>query len=299
MMARRIGNVHPKYDLPETGERGWALLGLLLALGVMSIVLASSIVPNVQMQVQRDKELEMMYRGDQIAQGIARYYSGGALRGIQLTRRPAYGYLLDLAKLRDGVTIGVNERKFVRPSALIDPISNAEWEPIRARDPRIMPFLQAWAAQTLFPIPNDYLLLAGPPVKSVFDELRLPSSDQPSGTTTAPGQAPPIINPANPGSPPPRPRQNPNDPDADVDGIDNIVDPLAHLFDTDAPGRSNAPIVGVASKRKGKAANAYFGLEQYEEWIFIFIPTTPQQGLGVPPPPPNPGQPIRPPQISQ
>jgi type II secretory pathway pseudopilin PulG len=293
MMPLQIGKADRKYSSQQTGERGWALLGLLLALGVMSIVLASSIVPNVQMQVQRDKELEMMYRGDQMAQGIARYYSGGALRGIQLTRRPPYGYLLDLAKLRDGVTIGVNERKFVRPSALIDPIANAEWEPIRARDPRIGPFLQAWAAQTLLPIPNDYLLLAGPPARSVFDELRPPTSDQPSGATP-PGEAPPIINPANPGSPP-RPRQDPDDPDID----DSVVDPLAHLFDTDAPGQSNAPIVGVASKRKGKAANAYFGLEQYQEWIFIFIPTTPQQGLGVPPVPPNPGQQIRPPQISK
>ncbi|HSE37325.1 MAG TPA: hypothetical protein VLG74_08490 [Blastocatellia bacterium] len=288
-------------DSRQANEHGWALLGLLLALGVMSIVLASSIVPNVQMQVQRDKELEMMYRGEQISQGIARYYNNGALRGIQLLRRPPYGYLLDLAKLRDGITIGVNERKFVRPSALIDPISNADWEPIRARDPRIMPFLQAWAAQTLLPIPNDYLLLAGPPTRSVFNELRPSFSDAPSGTA-APGQAPPappIINPANPGSPSARPNENPDDPNSDVD---DIVDPLAHLFDSDAPGKSNAPIVGVAPKRKGKAANAYFGLERYEEWIFIFLPTTPQQGLGVPPPPnpPNPGQQIiRPPPISQ
>jgi type II secretory pathway pseudopilin PulG len=37
------------------GEQGWALLGLLLALGIMSIVLSSSIIPNVQMQVQRAK----------------------------------------------------------------------------------------------------------------------------------------------------------------------------------------------------------------------------------------------------
>lgn len=299
-MATELQSAHSTIDSTQAGERGWALLGLLLALGVMSIVLASSIVPNVQMQVQRDKELEMMYRGEQMAQGIARYYNGGALRGIQLLRRPPYGYLLDLTKLRDGVTIGVNERKFVRPSALIDPISNSEWEPVRARDPRIMPFLQAWAAATLLPIPNEYLLLAGPPTKSIFSEVRPPSSDPPDGTAGQ-GQAPPIINPANPGSPPGRPRI-PDDPDTDVDG-DDIVDPLAHLFDSDAPGRSNAPIVGVAPKRKGKAANAYYALERYEEWLFIFVPTNPQLPVvpnsGQRPLIPNPGQQIRPPQISQ
>src|SRR4030095_2728658 len=173
----------------RAGEEGWALLGLLLALGVMSIVLASSIVPNVQVQVQRDKELEMMYRGIQMSEGIARYYNGGALRGIQLLQRPPYGYLTELAKLRDGVTIGVNERKFVRPSALRDPVSSGEWEPVRARDPRIMPFLQAWAAQTLIPIPTQYLLLAGPPTKSVFGS---PEEPEPGA-----GQRPPIVNPAN------------------------------------------------------------------------------------------------------
>jgi type II secretory pathway pseudopilin PulG len=294
MMALQIRSARHTCASPHAGEQGWALLGLMLALGVMSIVLASSIVPNVQMQVQRDKELEMMYRGEQISQGIARYYNAGALRGIQLLQRPPYGYLLELAKLRDGVTIGVNERKFVRASAMIDPISNAEWEPVRARDPRIGPFLQAWAAQTLIPIPTQYLLLAGPPTKSVFGKSAPPPSESAPGSV-APGQTPPIVNPANPGNPPGRPGQKPDE-DDDDDDDDEIFDPLGHLFETGTPGQSNAPIVGVAPKRKGKAANAYFGLERYEEWVFIFIPTTPQQGLGAPQ---QPGQTVRPPQISQ
>jgi type II secretory pathway pseudopilin PulG len=281
---------------PRAGEGGWALLGLLLALGVMSIILASSIVPNVQMQVQRDKELEMLYRGVQMSEGIARYYNGGALRGIQLLQRPPYGYLTELAKLRDGVTIGVNERKFVRASALIDPLSNAEWEPVRARDPRIMPFLQAWAAQTLIPIPTQYLLMAGPPTRSVFGRPGdSPSSETPPASG-GPGQSPPVINPANPGNPQTRPPgRRQDDPDADDD--DEIDDPLEHLFESGSPGQSNAPIIGVAPKKKGKAANAYFGLANYEEWVFIFIPTTPQQGGASLPVPP--GQQIRPPQTSQ
>jgi len=155
MMLLPIRTVQRTNGTPRSGEQGWALLGLMLALGVMSIVLASSIVPNVQMQVQRDKEIEMMYRGEQVSEGIARYYNGGALRAIQLFQRPPYGYLTELAKLRDGVTIGVNERKFVRASAMIDPMTNSEWEPVRARDPRVMKFLQAWAAQTLIAIPNQ------------------------------------------------------------------------------------------------------------------------------------------------
>jgi len=236
-----------------------------------------------------------MYRGQQISEGIARYYNGGALRGIQLLQRPPYGYLTELAKLRDGVTIGVNERKFVRASAMIDPISNQEWEPVRARDPRIMPFLQAWASVTLIPIPTQYLLLAGPPTKSVFGKNSSPALDPAAGTT--PGQAPPLVVPANPGNPQTKPPgRTPADLDDDDDDDDEINDPLAHLFQTGTPGQTNAPIVGVAPKRKGKAANAYFGLENYEQWIFIFIPKTVQQGVGAPQ---LPVQPVKPPQISQ
>ena len=50
------------------------------------------------------------------------------------------------------------------------------------------------------------------------------------------------------------------------------TDPLANLFKGGSPGHSNIPIIGVAPKRKGKAMTAYFGLENYEDWVFIYIP---------------------------
>src|SRR5262249_37927616 len=84
--------------------------------------------------------------------------------------------------------------------------------------------------------------------------------------------------------------------------------PLAHLFQssTNTPGQSTVPIVGVAPKRKGKAATPYFGLENYEDWVFIYIPKI-IQGLpnqqGIPNQQGTPNQPggqrIRPPQVSQ
>lgn len=255
----------------RAGEQGWALLGLLLALGVMSIVLSSSIVPNVQMQVQRDKEAEMLYRGQQMAEGIARYYGRGFLRPLNkgvLLANP----LTELEKLPEGLTIGVREFKFVRPSAMIDPMISAEWEPVRVRDPRLLPFLQAWGAQTLRDI-TVYLDLARPPQGSAFGSSKS-STPKVDPETGPPGQQPPIINPANPGNTRPKlPGQDP-DPDPDDDD-DDINDPFGHLFESGGPGKSNAPIVGVATKKKGKAANAYFGLENYEEWVFIYLPLTP------------------------
>lgn len=264
-------------------EHGWALLGLLLALGVMSIFLASAIVPNVQKEVQRDKEAEMLYRGQQMAEGIARYYGRGRLAPLNILMPPTpLPYLTELAKLRDGVSIGVREIKFVRPSALIDPMTSREWEPVRARDPRIMKFLQAWAAETLSQIPNQYLLLAGPPRVSVFKDSNPSSTNQtPPTTPTAPGGS--QVTPPRPGA------SDPNDPDDDDQN-----DPLEHLFDTETPGHSNAPIIGVASKRKGPAMNAYFGLNNYEEWIFMYIPKMlPPGSIPIQPPPQNQQNPPR------
>jgi hypothetical protein len=70
----------------------------------------------------------------------------------------------------------------------------------------------------------------------------------------------------------PRPGQTSDD-DDDDDDDDVSNDPLARLFESGSgPGHSNGPIIGVVSKKKGKAMNFYFGLDRYEDWIFIYIP---------------------------
>src|SRR5689334_4428368 len=152
-------------------EGGYALLAVILALAVLGIVLTSSVTPNFQVAAQREKEAELYFRGQQMAIGIARYYSGGpqtdnAIRPLQLRFPPAYGYLKELKKLKEGVTINLQEKKFVRPSATHDPFDGEDWEPVYARDPRIMPFLQAWASQTGGIIDQDLMLIAGTPIRT-------------------------------------------------------------------------------------------------------------------------------------
>jgi hypothetical protein len=286
------------YETDRSGEQGWALLGLMLALSVMAIVLASAVVPNVKVQVQRDKELEMMYRGEQMARGIARYYGRGNLIPLQLMVPPEYGYLTDMKKLREGITIGVREIKFVRTSATIDPMTSSDWEPVRARDPRIMKVLQAYAAETNSFIPQQYLLIAGPPQK--LHVVKSPTSPTSPGNpaNTAPGAAPtsPEGAPTTPpGAPPqstapgvqPRPGSTPDE-DDDDDDDDEANDPLAHLFGqgSSGPGINNTPIVGVAPKLKGQSIRALYGLDHYEDWVFIYIPDQTQLRQ---PPGVNPG----------
>ncbi|HVF88413.1 MAG TPA: hypothetical protein VNH22_00005, partial [Blastocatellia bacterium] len=222
------------------GDEGWALLGLILALAILGILLSSSVVPNVQFQVQRDKEAEMIYRGNVMAEAIARYYNLGN-RGapVQLVTPMPYGSLTDLKKLRDGVTIGVNEIKFIRASALIDPMTGVEWEPVRARDPRIMKVLQAYAALNQVPIPIQLLSIAAPPSRaSAFAQgstnFPAPGSTNQTGASGSPSTSVGGVEDENA----PEEDEDSDDEDEDSDDEDepDVIegatgsDPLAHLF---------------------------------------------------------------------
>ena len=259
------------------------MLGLLLALTIMAMVMASAVVPNVQIAVQRERENELIFRGEQMAKAIARYYSqiipgrgGPAVPGeIMLTRPPQYGYLLDLKKLRDGVIIVNTEVKFVRPSAFIDPSSNEEWEPVRARDPRIRKFLDNFVSASGFIVSPNTWLLAGPPGRLILAK--------PTQQPTPPVATPPGVTPR----PPSREGDSDDDDDDedDDDDSESPPDPYAHLFGSDSIS-SNAPIVAVAPKRKGRSIRSYYGLDNYEDCIFIYVPMF-NQGPGANQPPGN------------
>jgi type II secretory pathway pseudopilin PulG len=284
-----IGPVRPT----RGGERGYALLGLLLALSVIAIFLVSSVVPNVKMDVQRTKEAEMIYRGNQLAKAIARYYAGYANPGNGTPRlfpyppplkpplRPPYGPLLELKKLRDGVTLAVQEVKFARATELIDPMTGIEWEPVRLRDPRIEPFLQAYAIENNWIITPDYHDIAGPRAK--IHKIKPDDSESSSTSQSSENQS------GQPGGvatvrPPPKPKPD----DSDDDDDDDVDDPLGHFFESSSGSsfdNSTLPIVGVAPKLKGKATRPLYGLEYYQEWVFIYIP--PNQNTG----PVTPNQP--------
>ena len=252
------------------GEEGWALLGLILALGLLSIVLTSSIVPNVQFQVQRDKEAEMIYRGNAMAEAIARYYNlGNRNAPVQLLTPMPYGYLTDLKKLRDGVTIGVNEIRFIRSSAMIDPMTGIEWEPVRARDPRIMKVLQAYTNLNQVPFPPQLMDIATSNRPVAFGS---------GGSTSISPNPPRTPNASGEDDEDDEDEDDEDEEDEDEDDEDeddepggslSQNDPLAHLFQG---GATNLPIVGVAPKLKGSSIRSLYGLTQYEEWVFIYIP---------------------------
>ena len=305
-------------------ERGYALLGLVIAMTVAAIVVTAA-APNAKMQVQRQIEMEMYFRGEQMAEAIARYYTGGKLSPAGLVVRtppPPYGYLTEMKKLRDGVTMGTAEVFLARRSAFIDPMTNDEWEPIRIGDPRLRKFFVAWQRSTGRPVPPIYTSYLGagnivntnPDAPSVdgpgsqdgseedddwdeedddWDEedeeddweeededgdgeLEKSSSALSDGGFIRPAmfQVTPSTRPAAQGGEPPtvrRPGQEGQQGSAFSNGSTRL-----------------GPIIGVVSKAKGTAVRTRFGVEKYEEMIFIYIPVT---RPGIPGQPPGAGLP--------
>ena len=312
-------------------ERGYALLGLIIAMMVLAVTMTAA-APSAALQAKRQREIEMYYRGEQMAEAIARYYTGGKLSPAGVVVRtppPPYGYLTELRKLRDGVTVTSKEVYFVRGSAFVDPLTGDEWEPIRIGDPRLRKFFRAWSQSTGRQLPPIYASYLG--AGNIVDT----SPDAPS--VDGPGSADPN-QPAGPGGEDDE-DEDWEDEDEDEDWEDEDEDdgeedesrmrapsdalfvrasfqelptepvpprpttpptsvqrprPQQGSFFSDGSTRMG-PIVGVVSKGKGTALRTRFGIEKYEEMIFIYIPAVrtgvpgqqnPAPGTGPTPNPP-------------
>jgi len=277
-------------------ERGYALLALIIAMTVIAIGMGA-VIPDAKVQAKRQLEIEMMYRGEQMAEAIARYYSGGKLSPAGLIVKsppPPYGYLTELKKLRDGVTVGLDQVYFARSSAYIDPLTNDEWEPIRIGDPRLRKFFRAFTQATGRQLPPIYASYMGG--NAIVDTSPNPSEAQPStddedddslddededfdeddegdeeedeesdeedddGARLADPSGSPFMTVA---------YQEP----ASRQGAPVRRDPSVSVFGNNT--RSTGPIIGVVSKARGRSVRTRFGMQKYEEMIFIYIP--PQQ----------------------
>ena len=104
---RRRPTARRHADRPRRHEGGYALLAVIVAMMVIAVMITVA-APDAKTQAQRERDIEMIARGTHIAEAIARYYSGGNIGPAGLvvkTPPPPYGYLTELKKLRDGVTI--------------------------------------------------------------------------------------------------------------------------------------------------------------------------------------------------
>lgn len=104
------------------GEEGMTMLAIMLILAVAAVVLMAA-APAIQQDVQREKELEAIQRGEDVARAIQLYvehYNG--------TKLPE-----SIDDLLEGIPDGTKTRQIMRASSAVDPLSeDGKWRLIKA-----------------------------------------------------------------------------------------------------------------------------------------------------------------------
>lgn len=103
-------------------EQGMTLFAVMAMMTVFAIGLLA-VAPSVQQEVQREKELEAIRRGEEVAEAIRQYvvfYQGSKLPN-------------SIDDLLEGLPQGTKKRQILRASAAIDPLSeDGRWRLIKA-----------------------------------------------------------------------------------------------------------------------------------------------------------------------
>jgi hypothetical protein len=213
-------------------ESGYALV-LMMGVVMFALILTTVAAPPIKLRMQREREEEMLWRGHQIAKGLEGYFRA---RG----RFPS-----DLEELVKGVDIGVKKIRFLRSSALCDPMTpcnrgeGTNWKLVNPGDPLVRELLDAYvSAQQRGPIP-----LPPPPAILVqiaqMGTTRLPGED--AGAEEQNDEQPPQTN---------RPSGNSG-------------------FSLGTFNSDQSPIVGVVSKLQVQMFRSYYGIEQNDRALFF------------------------------
>ena len=125
-------------NCPERhSEEGYTLVALLALMTVMALF-ALAAAPNIRQQAQREREIETIFRGEEVADAIRLYYSYQVIQK-RLTGDQALPTSID--QLLEGVPVGTKKIQILRPSAARNPLSDSgEWSLVRPRSPQLADF---------------------------------------------------------------------------------------------------------------------------------------------------------------
>ena len=108
-------------------ESGMTLIAVMAMMTLFAVALMA-VAPSVQQEVQREKELETIRRGEEVADAIRQY-----VVHHQGTKLPE-----SIDDLLEGLPQGTKKRMILRPSAATDPLSeDGKWRLIKA-DPQVI-----------------------------------------------------------------------------------------------------------------------------------------------------------------
>jgi type II secretory pathway pseudopilin PulG len=130
----------------------------VMAIMVIFAVMLLAVAPTVHQEVQREKELEAIRRGEEIAEAIRQYVTFH--NGTKLPE--------SMDDLLDGLPQGTKKRMILRPSAATDPLSeDGRWRLIKADKETIAPFAKRVQSY------NNGLLPSNPAPNQFFDKYSI------------------------------------------------------------------------------------------------------------------------------
>lgn len=131
-------------------QSGLSLIAVLAVMTIFAIALLA-VAPTVQQGVQREKELEQIRRGEEVAEAIQKYiefYQGAKLPN-------------SMDDLLEGLPQGTKKRQILRPSAAVDPLSeDGKWRLIPPASKACINFgkrVQTYSNGVLPTNPNRFL----------------------------------------------------------------------------------------------------------------------------------------------
>ncbi|MBV9210806.1 MAG: type II secretion system protein [Acidobacteria bacterium] len=110
------------------GEEGYTLVALLALMTILALTMIS-VAPNVRQQTQREREIDAINHGEEVAEAIRLYV-------LEKRTLPT-----SMEQLLEGLPRGTKKLQILRPSAAIDPLSsNGEWKLVRVNDALLTEF---------------------------------------------------------------------------------------------------------------------------------------------------------------
>ncbi len=279
-------------------DQGFVLIAVIGALTIMLLIL-TSYVPDVMRAVRREREEEMLFRGQEIVTAIQKFNQGQGTQGR---------YPTSLQQLSDGVLVAGNRSvRYLRASALKDPMTNdGKWKLVRYRDPVIQQFFDAYFKNLgLAPNPMVIAKYTGIMPKGLAipagANMGISGMPQPlprfrGKVQTAPGEPGGPGMPGAPGGVPGVPGIPPTTPDAALANDPAAIAALSvpgglapapgtgtgssagfgqfgQFGQTDENGILAGPFLGVVSRSKKKSVRVFYDdLDHYDSWPFIYIP---------------------------
>jgi len=114
----------------QARERGYALVALLALMTVLMISMMAA-APSIRQQTRREREIEAIARGEEVAQAIRMY--------IHYAKRPP----TSMEELQEGAPFGTKKVQVLRASAARDPLTESgEWRLIKVNDREMIAFIR-------------------------------------------------------------------------------------------------------------------------------------------------------------